>query len=496
MTNVNTVTIEAMQAQINIVNETTAKLNEMFEAFKAQSIVTETVELSQEERNTVVRNELEDFIANTTIKPLLDELDEEMDEEDEEEVRPTMAEILKKAEAEVKAQEEAQEAEAEEESEDYNEKFELQAQMDGEYAAEQEWESRGEQEYEPTAEELAEYEATQSAQNLADSKSPVVEETVAPAKPSILDRIKLTPKANTGVMVENQKTVHEGAAELEDVMARLGKKKIEEAVFTEAPETVEEVSTEEVAETVTEVVETVQETVAEVVQETKQEVISTETQSVEQSTAGACVIASPVNLNTILNSGRLSHHHKTHKFIKTAAEALRLTILGMVNRGVTEFHVCELDGPEIFILPFAWNEIIKEYPHLELVVYTNNGTFKQYCDSLEEEKAKNIYSPKRMSLALRKYATRIVEVKGNAFVLRKAALVGATEAIRFMPHGQTDGASKLYTSLPGTVVQVCSSTMLATKRQDGVFSQRYLAKDVNFDPKVVKLTQGSAPSYK
>ncbi len=68
MTNVNTVTIEVMEAQLTIVNEATAKLNEMFEAFKAQSIVTETVvevtEVNEEAENLSAFAQMEEDMSD------------------------------------------------------------------------------------------------------------------------------------------------------------------------------------------------------------------------------------------------------------------------------------------------------------------------------------------------------------------------------------------------------------------------------------------------
>jgi len=439
MTNV-TVTIEMMQAQVNLVNETTAKLNEMFETFKAQSVVTtvtevevtevevneeaenlsafaqmeedmsdadseEEAELSQEARNKVVIDELKESMKTMEVKNFYDELDE--DDEDEDEV-----------------------IEKEERNEDVESNM-------------QDMQDAG-----------AVNALSQELSKQAPVETPVVEK-----KPlSILDKVKI-PGASS-------------EESMDDLIASYAKNPVIK---------------EEVASVKEEVKEPVkQDTPVEVKEEVKQ-VSKPVTVAKANNVA---VIAAPTELSSVFNSGRLSHHHQTGVFMKEVAHALHMTMLGMIQRGVDTFHVGEFNGLEVFAIPFVWKEIKKVHPNVKLILFTNKQHFQKYCDTLEEEKARNIFSPARMSSAIRSMADAIIEVNGNAYELRKAAVQGADNVIRFMPHGKEDVATRLYKKLRGAQVNICPWSLLATRRIGQEVVQKQFPASHDYNP--VNMTEITA----
>lgn len=467
MTNV-TMTIEMMEAQVQAVNEATATLNEMFAAFKAQSITTvveetviqtteviesaqveteeeaetrgelqaesdwegkepemseedmaeyeaylakqkdsqEVVELSQKDRDKIVIDELKESLKTMEVKNFYDELEEDDEDEEDEEVTP----------------------------------------------------QRMEEDIESNMQDMQDAGAIQSLANELTKQVP--QESVAPAKkPSILDMVKIP-----------------GVAMQESTMDELI------SSYAQAPVAPVQVEVKE------EVVEEVVAPEPEVTQpEPKKEEKPMVTPVRGQNIA---VIAAPTTLSDVFNSGRLSHHHQTQVFIKEAAHALHMTMLGMIQRGVDTFHVSEFNGLELFIVPFAWREVRKAHPNVKLVLFTNNGRFQSYCDTLEEEKARGVYSPRRMSVGLRSMAHQVIEVTGNAYALRKAAVAQAGNVIRFMPQGQQDVATRLYNKLPGARVNICPWSLLATRQVGSEVMTKQFPASHDYNPAVMPLVSG------
>lgn len=445
MTNVNTVTIEAMEAQLTIVNKETATLNEMFAAFKAQSIVTETV------TEVEVNEEAENLSAFA-------QMEEDMSEADSEEKASQVSEESKDFLSDIGKNgiEYLDGDENDEDDDEENEVIEKEERKASDMAHIEE--QRNEEDVESNMQDMQDAGAVNAlAQEL--SKQAPVETPVVEKKPlSILDKVKIP-----GVTQEES---------MDDLIASYAKNPVVK---------------EEVASVKEEVKEPVkQDTPVEVKEEVKQ--VSTPVTVAKAN--NVAVIAAPTELSSVFNSGRLSHHHQTGVFMKEVAHALHMTMLGMIQRGVDTFHVGEFNGLEVFAIPFVWKEIKKVHPHVKLILFTNKQHFQKYCDTLEEEKARNIFSPARMSLAIRSMADAIIEVNGNAYELRKAAVQGADNVIRFMPHGKEDVATRLYKKLRGAQVNICPWSLLATRRIGQEVVQKQFPASHDYNP--VNMTEITA----
>lgn len=438
MTNV-TVTIEAMEAQLTIVNKETATLNEMFAAFKAQSVVTETVvEVNEEAENLSAFAQMEEDMSDADSEEEVSQVSEES--------KDFLSDIGKNG---IEYLDGDENDEDDDEEDEVIEKEERKA-SDMAHIEEQ----RKEEDAESNMQDMKDAGAVNALAQELSKQAPVVEK-----KPlSILDKVKIP-----GATQEES---------MDDLIASYAKKPVIK---------------EEVASVKEEVKEPVkQDTPVEVKEEVKQ-VSKPVTVAKANNVA---VIAAPTELGSVFNSGRLSHHHQTGVFMKEVAHALHMTMLGMIQRGVDTFHVGEFNGLEVFAIPFVWKEIKKVHPNVKLILFTNKQHFQKYCDTLEEEKARNIFSPARMSCAIRSMADAIIEVNGNAYELRKAAVQGADNVIRFMPHGKEDVATRLYKKLRGAQVNICPWSLLATRRIGQEVVQKQFPASHDYNP--VNMTEITA----
>lgn len=168
-------------------------------------------------------------------------------------------------------------------------------------------------------------------------------------------------------------------------------------------------------------------------------------------------VSGPVSAKSVLNSGRPSYKHDTMAYTEKLRVFMYTGIMKLAEAGVREIRVPELDGIEL-MMALVWESVINKFPDMKMVLYTNNKTvFKQYKEP-ELEKAAGIYSPARLSRGLRHYATKVVEVNGSAFDVRRAVAKDTVGYVRVSPFGVEDVSTPLYQGKALTV-SICPWTL-------------------------------------
>lgn len=196
---------------------------------------------------------------------------------------------------------------------------------------------------------------------------------------------------------------------------------------------------------------------------------------------GACVISGPIDQALLFNSGRISHKNGSKGFSANLSHYMYRGVKTHCENGVREFHVCEFNGIELFI-PLFWMKIKAEFPDVKLILFTNDKSyFQQYKQSIEDEEAAGVYSPKRLSLMIRYLADEVVKVEGNAFSVRKASVENVSAYIRIIPKDHQDGANR-FMGKDQHGLEICPWSLDVFKT--GAFEQKFIpGPGVNYAPK-------------
>jgi len=168
-------------------------------------------------------------------------------------------------------------------------------------------------------------------------------------------------------------------------------------------------------------------------------------------------IAGPAQPGIILNSARMSHKHQSLEYLEKLRVFMYSGILKLAEAGVRELHVAELDGIE-FLMPLIWESVLVKFPDMKLVLFSNGkNNFEKYKTEEYEESFK-IHSPYRLQQQLRKIATRVVMVEGNAFAVRRAVAKDTNGYVRISPFKMQDATTPLYKG-KSLCVQICPWTL-------------------------------------
>lgn len=168
-------------------------------------------------------------------------------------------------------------------------------------------------------------------------------------------------------------------------------------------------------------------------------------------------IAGPAQPGIILNSARMSHKHQSLEYLEKLRVFMYSGILKLAEAGVRELHVAELDGIE-FLMPLIWESVLVKFPDMKLVLFSNGkNNFEKYKTDEYEESFK-IHSPYRLQQQLRKIATRVVMVEGNAFAVRRAVAKDTNGYVRISPFKMQDATTPLYKG-KSLCVQICPWTL-------------------------------------
>lgn len=202
-----------------------------------------------------------------------------------------------------------------------------------------------------------------------------------------------------------------------------------------------------------------------------------------KATGNACVISGPINQGLLLNSGRISYKHGTKGFALDLARYMYRGVKTQYDNGIREFHVAEFNGIELLVSLF-WADIKATCPDAKLVLFTNGlSKFQQYRNQ-EDEVATGIFSPYRLSVMLRSFADEVVEVKGNAFAVRKAAADNVSAYVRVMPKQHKDGADR-FMKADQQGILICPWSLDVFKT--GTFEQKFIeGPGVDYAPKAFK----------